>query len=286
MVTKPGFSERLFEFAFNAEFVSCHSSIVETCPSLPSLQEEKRLGYDVEFQLKKRGGGRESIFLQHKVARFVDKRSGSNSHFYDYIGGPYFAFTLDVDQYNLIQRAASRRANRVFYCAPLCITRRDIDSHFLANQVLKNSVWLDVGMCSSISDSKTHTIVYDPNGTTAALFSSDPNPIKTLIASQYEPSKEEYVDGITHREILDLYNDFYEELQQWWPTRRTFRETSESRRDPDTPSIAQTATALPSRTPDDASASKLLEETTRLVSDWYQLTWLITTGHPPLRSSD
>src|SRR5713101_9767397 len=127
MVHRPEFGERVFEFAFNAEYAKKHHAILAACPYLPTQQDEKRLAFDVEFKLKQRGGAVASLFLQHKVARLVDKKSGSNSHFWSAAGGPYFGFRLDIDQYNLMHKFASRRNRDIFYCAPRFTKRVDID---------------------------------------------------------------------------------------------------------------------------------------------------------------
>lgn len=79
MVKYPKFSERIFEFAFNAEFAARNHAILAACPSLPTPQEEKNEGYDIEFELKRRGGGKEYLFLQHKVARRVTSVGPSNA---------------------------------------------------------------------------------------------------------------------------------------------------------------------------------------------------------------
>jgi len=54
-VFPPGFSERVFEFSFNAEFANNNRAIIACAPYIPTQNEEKWLGYDVEFQIKNRG---------------------------------------------------------------------------------------------------------------------------------------------------------------------------------------------------------------------------------------
>src|SRR4051794_39265769 len=100
-VYAPGFSERVFEFSFNAEFSEQQKAFLASAPDIPTQNKEKWLGYDVAFELEKRGAIH-CTALQHKVSRFVDGRSPSNRRFWDHIGGAYFAFAIDVDQFNLI----------------------------------------------------------------------------------------------------------------------------------------------------------------------------------------
>jgi hypothetical protein len=64
---KPEFNERMFEFAYNAEFCRTHKAILVSAPILPSTNMERLLAYDVSFRIKK-GAAVKSVFLQHKVA--------------------------------------------------------------------------------------------------------------------------------------------------------------------------------------------------------------------------
>jgi hypothetical protein len=125
-VFHPGISERVYEFGFNSEYCLKNKAILAGCPYLPTQNQEKRLGYDVRLKIKA-GASVKAIYLQHKVSRFVDKRAGSNKHFYDAIGGPYFAFTLDTDQYNLIWKALQKNGREFHFSAPSFTTRKDMD---------------------------------------------------------------------------------------------------------------------------------------------------------------
>ena len=70
-VYPPGFSERVFEFSFNAEYSNANRALLSAAPHIPTQNEEKWLGYDVAFELNRRGIVH-SLALQHKVCRFVD----------------------------------------------------------------------------------------------------------------------------------------------------------------------------------------------------------------------
>ena len=145
-VYPPGFSERVFEFSFNAEYVNKHKAILAGAPRIPTQNAEKWLGYDVEFELHQRGGAIHSVALQHKVSRYVDAVGLSNGHFFHTVGGPYFPFHLDTAQYNLIQAVASSGLPGVdfFYCAPLFTGIKNMNSHYLANCAETESAWFDV----------------------------------------------------------------------------------------------------------------------------------------------
>ena len=62
----PGFSERTFEFCYNAEYCQINAALLAT-PPIPSHRQEKDLGYDVEFRIREEAFTK-SVFLQHKVS--------------------------------------------------------------------------------------------------------------------------------------------------------------------------------------------------------------------------
>lgn len=97
----PGFSERTFEFCFNAEFCQSFGGLLASHPNIPSQREEKDLGYDVEFRIQQ-SQFTTSIFIQHKVSSFAEVKAGRNAKFYDAHGGPYFRFSVDNDQHNTL----------------------------------------------------------------------------------------------------------------------------------------------------------------------------------------
>lgn len=174
-VFPPGFSERVFEFGFNSEYSAQNGAILAAAPHIPTQNEEKTLGYDVAFEIKRRGGAVHSVALQHKTCRFVDGESGSNQRFWHALGGPYFAFRINVDQFNLIETVASSGLAGVdfVYCAPLFSTRKDMDKHYLANSVMTKSVWINPNGMGSITDADAHTIVFDAKAQKAFLFSDE-----------------------------------------------------------------------------------------------------------------
>ena len=220
-VTPPGFSERVFEFAFNAEYVNKNKSLLVGAPRIPTQNEEKWLGYDVEFELQQTGGVVNSLALQHKVSRFVDAEGVSNSHFWKSMGGEYFAFRLDTDQYNLIESISTANLVGVefFYCAPLFVNRKLMSDHFFNNDVDDHSIWIDVAGVGQIIDDEVHTIVYSPDGTKAVRFSDTPVELRTL------NRQERQLVGasnkvLTEIEIAHIYDECMRVLQEYWPSRR------------------------------------------------------------------
>ena len=111
-----GFSERTFEFCFNAEFCHLNAAMLATHPHIPMQNAEKDLGYDVEFEINK-GGFVRSLFLQHKVASHASVRAGRNAKFFDHHGGEYYRFPVDNDQHDTLCHLSATKGD-AFYCAP------------------------------------------------------------------------------------------------------------------------------------------------------------------------
>lgn len=88
-----GFSERTFEFCFNAEFCLLNAAILATHPHIPTQNAEKDLGYDVEMKIKS-GGYVKSLFLQHKVASHAHARAAETPSFSTIIAASTIASRL------------------------------------------------------------------------------------------------------------------------------------------------------------------------------------------------
>ncbi len=266
-VAKAGFAERVFEFAFNAEYCTKNKAILAACPYLPTQQQEKRLGYDVEFVVNQRGGGVSSLFLQHKVSRFVDSRTGSNAHFYDAIGGSYFAFQLDIEQYNLIHHAARKGKEPFYYCAPAFTTRKAMDEKFFGQTVVDESIWVDVSGAGTITDTKSHCIVYNADGSQVWRFSDKPEKAAARspkIGAEFSRRLQKF----DRDSVATIYEELFSELKEWWPERQKVKRKTdmvESHRMPD---------ELPPHI-DIGQLAVGIDAVRELAVDYYGVSWLI-----------
>lgn len=220
-VLGPGFSERVFEFSFNAEYADRNRAVLAGAPSIPTQKEEKLLGYDVKFEIARRGGAIHAVALQHKVARYVDDVGPTNRHFRKSAGGPYYAFRLDTDQYNLIEAIASKGAAGLefWYCAPLFSSRSAMNGNYMKRAVESNSVWIDVSGAGQISDDEVHTIVYTPNGSKAFRFSEKARPLKVVTAAQRHRQWKARRDAVL-TDFTDIYSAAFGAVEAYWPRRR------------------------------------------------------------------
>jgi hypothetical protein len=269
-VHPPGVSERVFEFAFNSEFCAANGALIAGCPYIPTQNQEKRLGYDVAFKI---GGGAKirSLYLQHKVARRVDGKSGSNKRFRDVVGSPYYAFPLDVDQYNLIHRFSQKKTREFYYCAPIFTSRNDLNAHYLAERVVPNSAWIDVSSWAPIpsADTDSHCIVYSADLKAVSRFSEEPE--KPIPAEK--PSAEKFFDApatdFNTEALAKEYSVFFETLKDWWPERSKSRRKSEVEKD------FQMKSVLPPRREDFKRPGQVVEAIQEVTGDYLGVSWLV-----------
>lgn len=260
-VIGPGFSERVFEFSFNAEYADRNQAVLAGAPSIPTQNEEKWLGYDVEFAIKQRGGAVHAVALQHKVSRYVDRLASTNEDFWNSIGGPYYAFRLDTDQYNLIEAVASAKLPGIefYYCAPIFAARIDMNKHYLGGSVEANSIWIDVACTGQIKDQDVHTIVYSPGSPVAFLHSKHPVRLE-VVSSELRRSRKQKREGLDHGDFRNIYQTAFAVLSEYWPKRRR-------------PERAGDDFRLPGELPEEVSPSVVA--TARLLSSYFGLSLLV-----------
>lgn len=214
MTLSAGFSERVFEFAFNAEFAAKNKAVLVGCPFIPTQQQEKDVAFDVEFVLKQHGGAITSLFLQHKVSRLIENRSGSNASRWDSLGGPYFCFDLDVHQYRRIHDLRAASGEEIYYCAPTFVGRGLLDSLYMSQTVTKSSTWLDVKHAGAISDSMGHSIIYAVALNKAVRTSSEERPVTLVPVGHGLRERRRYSAGFNTTEARALYQELYTSIER------------------------------------------------------------------------
>lgn len=241
----PGFSERTFEFCYNAEYCQRNAALLATHPHLPSQSAEKHLGYDVEFRIM-HGTFTRSLFLQHKVASFAEARAGRNAKFWAAHNQPYFRFPIDNDQHNVLCELSRTKGN-AFYCAPRFHLSHELEAHFRATSIGAASVLLDPVDVGNVTDNEHHNITYDLNGGNATLHS------KARRFSQTYGGGHERAPQLKQQVISqDYLVSLSEELVQ-----RTVR------------SKFQTAVTI------DLELARPIERAQYLLGHVYQVTWLL-----------
>ncbi|MBL39512.1 MAG: adenylosuccinate lyase [Xanthomonadales bacterium] len=213
---RPGFSERTFEFCFNAEFCHLNSALLASHPHIPTQNAEKDLGYDVEFELKKKGATK-SIFLQHKVSSYAFKRAGRNAKFYDHHGGEYYRFAVDNDQHFTLHDLALNKGD-AYYCAPCFRSSKDLETHWRANAIGENAILLDPRQVGLVGPGR-HNITYGPSGENPAIHSETKR-----FERSYRGDKN-HLPPLTERSLTEGY---FEELSSGLMARASKRRDARS----------------------------------------------------------
>jgi len=201
---RPGFNERTFEFCFNAEYCQLNMALLATHPHIPSTRAEKDLGYDVEFRIKE-GKFTKSLFLQHKVSSFAQTRAGRNAEFWAAHEQPYFRFTVDNDQHNVLCKLSEKKSN-AFYCAPIFHWRHELETRFRAMSIGAGAVFLDPSDVGKITDTKRHNITYDGLGQDPTLH-SEPLRFKNAYRADKEHGPRLKVQPVTEEYVAELSRD-------------------------------------------------------------------------------
>lgn len=268
-VDKAGFAERVFEFAFNAEYCTLNQAVLAACPYLPTQQQEKRLGYDVAIKVAERGGAVSSLFLQHKVSRYVSSRTGSNAHFFDATGGPYFAFGLDNNQYNLIHHSAMTNRQAFYFCAPAFTTRQQMDEKFFAQTVVADSIWIDVAGSGQIAagDTSSHSLIYNSDGSQVWRFSESPQRAKSSLPGNGKELAKP-IPSLDQETLANTYESLFLDLREWWPERQRGRRKSDVAELRGMPETLPTHRAV-------ESIDTGIEAVRELAVDYFGVSWLV-----------
>lgn len=212
----PGFSERTFEFCYNAEYCRLNAALLATHPHIPSQQAEKDLGYDVEFKINQ-GHYTRSLFLQHKVASYAGTKAGRNAHFYAAHGQPYFRFPVDNEQHNVLCELSQNKGN-AFYCAPRFHLSHELDGYFWGSTIGTNAILLDPLDVGRIHDNERHNITYDAQGGNPTLHSQERRFKKTFGGGRENapelrrwPVTREYVEDLRGELLSRTRNSKYRE---------------------------------------------------------------------------
>jgi hypothetical protein len=200
----PGFSERTFEFCYNAEYCQINAALLATHPHIPSQRAEKDLGYDVEFKINN-GHYTRSLFLQHKVSSFAEVRAGRNALFYAAHGQPYFRFPVDNEQHNVLCELSRTKGN-AFYCSPRFHLSHELETNFRRASIASNAILLDPLDIGVIADNERHNITYDALGQNPTLH-SEPRRFQRVYGGGKENAPELRQQPITAAYVQSLSDE-------------------------------------------------------------------------------
>ena len=127
-----GISEFTFGYAFLYEQTHANWQSIKAAPVLPSLQQEKDLGWDAHLPLKGT-----DFYYQFKLSDYLWRANASYIADKTY-GGPYYRLSLHRKDNNRQHRRLKRHAQsnpNTFYVAPEFNSVETFNTAFLAHQI-------------------------------------------------------------------------------------------------------------------------------------------------------
>lgn len=170
---KPEMSEFSYGFAYTNEMITTPGAHIIAAPEFPSLQQEGKPGggYDVKIPYGS------PLFLQFKLSHRLVR---TNCKEYNVMGGPYYRWHLHAlrhsAQHDLLLELEDR-GNEVYYVAPAFHLTAELNAHYLAKEIVENSVIFSPGEIGTLPDDDEHYVVFndDPD---AYLCSDNPTQVK------------------------------------------------------------------------------------------------------------
>lgn len=157
---KPDISEFSYGFAVTSEVVTMMGPAISAAPQFPSLYAEGQAGggYDVQIT------GGTPVFLQFKLSHYMAR---SNCKERLLMGRPYYRWHLHAqslsDQHNLLLELESK-GNAVAYTAPIFHRSAELNTHYLNDHILDNSVAFRPSHIGPLPDDENHYVVFDRTG--------------------------------------------------------------------------------------------------------------------------
>lgn len=166
---KPEMSEFSYGFAFTSELITTVGSHLLAAPEFPSLQQEGRSGggYDVKINYGS------PLFLQFKLSHHLTR---TNSKEYGLMGGAYYRWHMHAlrhsAQHNLLLELENK-GNDVFYIAPAFHQTAELNTHYLAGNIVNESAAFRARDIGALPDDEEHYVVFN-NRHLAYRCSDDP----------------------------------------------------------------------------------------------------------------
>lgn len=173
-----GYSEFSFGYAFTENLVRSSAKGPATAPRFPNLQEEARLGFDVEVDM---AGA--PLFLQYKLPEPMVRSTAREMKKLHQCGlsVPFLRMAVTRRnascQHELLVRMAQKDPDSVFYAMPRLENRQAFNSAYAALAVHRCSVLFSPAEIGPLPDDEQHTVAYDWSSG-RAWFCSEPRPVE------------------------------------------------------------------------------------------------------------
>ncbi len=224
---KSEFSETQFVIGYTRELFN---SFYYTLPfyylfHAPSTKEEKNFASDLILKHYKGRSYRFSEFYQFKRSKYFNKEVFSDLKgitTIDTSTNPKYGFNIynskKTKQFNVLQKLAGNRRNRVYYCAPSFHTTAEFNRYFGASTIQNNSKVFNFSQpfiqSAKIPLDSNHKVIFD---SISSHICSDPVEIESSFANyrfnQY--AEEDFINPSEYNlesEVKELYNFVVEEI--------------------------------------------------------------------------
>lgn len=205
-------SEFSFGFAITDEIVRQQRPNITAAPSFPTLRAEggSEGGYDVRLD-------RTSIplFLQFKLVHNMVRGNCNETKAGDF-NPPFFRMKLmplKASQQHDLLVDLDNGINQVYYAAPLFTTQSHLNSFYLANTVLNNSIFIPPSVIGRLPDRNEHHLSFDSALRRIRLYSKEGKNLEFVFTGeQFTGRLVEMLNG-RGKPLKDLLPVAYEQMQ-------------------------------------------------------------------------
>lgn len=169
---KSSISEFSFGFAITDELVRQQRGYLTAAPSFPNLREEGGADGGYDLRLDRVGV---PLFLQFKLLHRMVRRTCNETVLGDFTP-PFFRLKLmplKMSPQHDMLLALDDGTNEVYYAAPLFVSQNDLNRHYLANNVLTNSILIRPTTIGPLPDRNEHHLSFDIAASTVKLYSKE-----------------------------------------------------------------------------------------------------------------
>lgn len=165
---KPEFSELSFAFAYTAELAKKTSGALTVAPSFPSTAKEGKTGYGYDLKL---GYGGIPLFLQFKLSHCMRRKDAAEFTSGKFIQGSpinpvyrFYLMALGKSRQTSLMLKLEKKHGLVFYVAPGFYKTKELNTHFFAATVEKNSRPIRPSKIKKMPDKKEHFVSFRLSG--------------------------------------------------------------------------------------------------------------------------
>lgn len=183
---KPDISEFSYGYAVTEELAVNHKSRVVAAPIFPSLYEEGKNGGGYDVKIPFRGT---PVFLQFKLSDYLSRKS-AKEHISLSLKLPYYRMhlrPLKHSQQHQLLLDLEATGETVYYIAPEFHLPKELNRHYLARSVLKNSAAFAPSVIGALPDPDDHYVVFEKGSTYGYRCSDEPKRVeRTNLTSALE----------------------------------------------------------------------------------------------------